>query len=169
MTSNSESKELVITREFKAPRDLVFKAWSEAEHLKHWWGPKGFEITVKGLDFRPNGFFHYSMQSPDGGQMWGKFVYREIQPNEKIVWLNCFSDEEGNIVRAPFSDLIPLEIHNEVTFSETNSITTITLRSRPNNATKEEQSFFEGMFESMEQGFGGTFDQLEQYLEERRS
>lgn len=169
MTANSESKELIITREIHAPRELVFKAWSEAEHLKHWWGPKGFEISVKGLDFRPGGFFHYSMQAPEGSIMWGKFVYQEIKAIEKIVWINSFSDEAGNIVRAPFSDLIPLEIRNEVTFKENNHTTIMTLCSRPINATEEERSFFEGMFESMEQGFGGTFDQLEQYLAEQKN
>lgn len=169
MTPNSESKELVITREIHAPRELVYQVWTEAEHLKHWWGPKGFEISVKHLDFREGGFFHYSMQAPDGSQMWGKFVYQEIKAPEKIVWINCFSDEAGNIVRSPFSNLIPLEIRNEVTLSDNNGTTEITLCSRPINATEEERSFFEGMFESMQQGFGGTFDQLEQYLTEGRN
>lgn len=169
MTSNPEDKALIITREIRAPRELVFKAWSEAEHLKRWWGPKGFDINVQHLDFRPGGSFHYSMQAPDGSQMWGKFVYQKIKATEKIVWLNSFSDEEGNIVRSPFSDLIPLEIRNEVTFSDSNNNTTImTLCSQPFNVTEEERSFFEGMFESMEQGFGGTFDQLEQLLDELR-
>jgi len=167
MTEKSGGKELVITRVLNAPRELVFKAWSEVEHLKRWWGPKGLEISVAKLDFRPGGFFHYNMKSPDGHQMWAKFVYQEIEPFEKIVWVNSFSDEAGNIVRAPFSDLIPLEIRNAVTFSENNGITTMNLRSGPINATEEERSFFDGMFESMQEGFAGTFDQLEQYLADR--
>ena len=167
MAVESQGMELVITCVFNYPRELVFKAWSEAEHLKRWWGPKGFEIHVAQLDFRPGGLFHYNMQSPDGVQMWGKFVYQEIQAFEKIVWLNSFSDELGNIVRAPFSDLIPLEIRNTVTFSENDGITTMTLCSGPANATEEERRFFEGMFESMQEGFGGTFDQLEEYLADR--
>jgi len=164
MTVESEGKELVITRVLNAPRELVFKVWSEVEHLKRWWGPKGIEISVAQLDFRPGGFFHYNMLSPDGNQMWGKFVYQEIEAFEKIVWVNSFSDEAGNIVRAPFSDLIPLEIRNTVTFSEHHGQTAMTLRSGPIHATEAERSFFEGMFDSMEEGFGGTFDQLEQYL-----
>ncbi|MBP1994855.1 SRPBCC domain-containing protein [Paenibacillus eucommiae] len=164
MTVKPEGKELVITRVLNAPRELVFNVWSEAEHLKRWWGPKGFEINVAQLDFRPGGFFHYNMQSPDGNQMWGKFVYQEIEAFEKIVWVNSFSDEAGHIVRAPFSDLIPLEIRNTVTFSENNGITTMTLSSGAINATEEERNFFEGMFKSMQEGFGATFDQLEQYL-----
>ncbi|MFC5529538.1 hypothetical protein [Cohnella yongneupensis] len=76
-------------------------------------------------------------------------MYQEIQAFEKIVWVNSFSDEAGNIVRAPFSDLIPLEIRNAVTFSENNGITTMTLCSGPINATEEERSFIEGMFVSI--------------------
>lgn len=164
MTVESEGKEFIITRILHAPRELVFKAWSEVEHLKQWWGPKGFKIHVAHWDFRPGGCFHYNMQSPDGHHMWGKFVYEEIEAFERIVWVNSFSDEAGNIVRAPFSELIPLEIRNAVTFSENNGMTTMTLHSEPINATEEERSFFEGMFESMQEGFGGTFDQLETYL-----
>ncbi|TDF91053.1 SRPBCC domain-containing protein [Paenibacillus piri] len=164
MTAKLEGNELVITRVFHAPRELVFKVWSEAEHLRNWWGPKGFELSVAGLDFRPGGYFHYSMQSPDGYQMWAKFVYHEIEASERIVWVTSFSDEEGNVVRAPFSAKYPLEIRNVLTLSENNGTTTITLRGGPINATAEEQSFFTGMFESMKQGFGATFDQLEQYL-----
>lgn len=167
MATQSESKELVITRVLHARRELVFQAWSEAEHLRHWWGPKGFEIKVARLDFRPGGTFHYSMESGDGHRMWGKFVYQEIEAPERIVWFNSFSDEEGNVVRAPFGDSIPLEIRNAVTFSEKDGMTTMTLRSRPVNATGQEIGVFEGMFESMQEGFGGTFEQLADYLQSR--
>ena len=166
MTARSEGKAFALTRVLHASRELVFKAWSEAEHLKQWWGPRGFEIRVAQFDFRPGGCFHYSMEAPGCDRMWGKFVYLEIEASEKIVWLNSFSDAAGNIVRAPFGELIPLEIRNEVTFSEHNGVTTMALRSEPFRATTEERTFFEGMFESMQQGFGGTFDQLETYLKD---
>jgi uncharacterized protein YndB with AHSA1/START domain len=164
MSTKMEDNELVITRGFDAPRDLVFKVWSEVEHLKNWWGPKGFKLSVAELDFRPGGFFHYNMQSPDGYEMWGKFVYHEIESPEKIVYVNSFSDPEGNIVRAPFSATFPLEIRNILTFTEIEGKTTITLRGGPINVSEEELNFFKGMFESMKQGFGGTFDQLAEYL-----
>ncbi|MFS0725232.1 SRPBCC domain-containing protein [Paenibacillus sp. 1P07SE] len=164
MTLKPEGKELVITRVLHAPRELVFQTWSEIEHLEQWWGPKGFELSHTRLDFRPGGFFHYKMQSADGSHMWGKFVYHEIEAPEKIVWVNSFSDEAGNIVRAPFSDLIPLEIQNTLTFSEENGVTNITLHSVPVHASDEETRFFEGMFDSMQDGFKGTFDQLEAYV-----
>ncbi|QMV40633.1 SRPBCC family protein [Cohnella cholangitidis] len=163
-TTNEEEYTFVISRVFDAPRDLVFKAWSEVDHLKKWWGPKDFELSRVSLDFRPGGVFHYCMRSSEGFEMWGKFVYHEIDAPGKIVFVNSFSDPEGNIVRAPFSDSIPLEIRNVVTLSESEGRTTITLRSSPINATEEEISFFKGMFESMTQGYGGTFDQLAEYL-----
>src|ERR1041385_1556257 len=72
-------KEFVISRVFDAPRDLVWKAFTECEHLMHWWGPKGFKMVSCKMDFRPGGIFHYCLESPDGQKMWGKFIYREIK------------------------------------------------------------------------------------------
>src|SRR5665647_1251665 len=98
-TTNQDS-ELVLTHVFNAPRELVFKAWTDAEHLKHWWGPAGFKISISKFDIRPGGVFHYCMKSDAGDEMWGKFVYHEIVAPEKLVFVNSFSDEEGNTVRA---------------------------------------------------------------------
>lgn len=164
MSANKAANELVITRTFNAPRDLVFKVWTEAEHLKHWWGPTGFELGVSKLDLRPGGIFHYSMKSSDGHEMWGKFVYHEIAAPEKLVYVNSFSDPEGNTVRAPFSQTWPLEILNTLTFTENEGKTTVTLRGGPINATEEEMKMFDSMHESMQQGFAGTFGQLDEYL-----
>lgn len=164
METKMEDNELVITRVVDAPRDLVFKMWSEVEHLKNWWGPTGFKIEVAEMNFRPGGVFHYKMQSPDGDEMWGKFVYHEIESPEKIVFVNSFSDSEGNTVRASFSATFPLEVYNHLTLTETEGKTTITLRGGPINVSDEELNFFKGMFDSMKQGFGATFDQLDEYL-----
>jgi uncharacterized protein YndB with AHSA1/START domain len=157
-------KEFTVTRRFDAPRELVFAIWSEAEHLAHWWGPKGFAIEVLAFDFRPGGIFHYSMRPPGGAQMWGRFLYREIVPPERIVWINSFADEHGNIVRAPFGGDVPLEMLNTITLAEHDGITTLTLRSMPFNATDAERATFDAMYESMQGGWKGTFDQLEEYL-----
>ena len=74
----------LFTREFDAPRDLVFKAWTERERLQEWWGPQGFGIRVAKLDLRPGGVFHYGMQTPDGREVWGRFAYREIAAPERL-------------------------------------------------------------------------------------
>ncbi len=159
----SNQNELVITRTFDAPRELVFKTWTEAEHLKHWWGPKGTKIEVAKLDLQPGGVFHYSLSSPEG-VMWGKFIYREIEEPEKLVFVSSFSDEEGNTVRAPFSQIWPLEVLNITTFTEKDGKTTLTMRGGPISATEEEFNFYAQMHDSMQEGFAGTFDQLDDYL-----
>ncbi|WP_397538217.1 SRPBCC domain-containing protein [Rummeliibacillus pycnus] len=94
---------LVLERVFDAPRELVFKMFKEPEHLKRWWGPRGWEIPVCTIDFRPEGIWHYCMKCVDqnlgeffGMESWGKGVYKEIIEPEKIVYTDYFSDAEGN-------------------------------------------------------------------------
>ena len=114
----STDQAFVITRIFDAPRELVFRVWTEAEHLKQWFGPKGFTMLVAKMDFRPGGMFHYCMHSPNGKEMWGKFVYREIVPPVKIIWVNSFSDKDGGLTRHPFSSAMwPLQMLTEVMFT----------------------------------------------------
>ncbi|KIV69686.1 MULTISPECIES: SRPBCC domain-containing protein [Bacillus] len=95
---------LVLERVFDAPRDLVFSMFKEPEHLKHWWGPRGWEIPVCTVDFRPGGVWHYCMKCVNqnleqffGMESWGKAVYKEIIEPEKIVYTDYFSDAEGNV------------------------------------------------------------------------
>lgn len=159
----NENKELIITRTFNAPRNLVWKAWTEAERLAQWWGPKGAKIEVKKLDFKPGGIFHYCMQSPMG-EMWGRFYYLEMVEQERIVFTNSFSDKDGNITRAPFSNDFPLEIMNILTLNELEGKTTVILKGSPINAAEAEMNFFTNMFSGMQQGFAGTFDQLDEFL-----
>jgi uncharacterized protein YndB with AHSA1/START domain len=163
-TSSAQGKELVITRVFDAPRDLVFKAFTESDSMAQWWGPKGWTIQVSRFEFRPGGIFLYSLKEPSGQVMWARFVYREISPPERIVFVNSFSDEAGGVTRAPFSATWPLEMLTTMTFSEQGGKTTITLRVGAIPAADDERRTFEDGFDSMRQGFGGTFDQLAEYL-----
>jgi uncharacterized protein YndB with AHSA1/START domain len=163
-TGNPAEQDFVVTRSFDASRELVWKVYSEIEHLSRWWGPKGFTWLGGTLDFRPGGMFHYGMRSPDGHEMWGKFVYREIARPEKIVFINSFSDKDGGTTRAPFASDWPLEALNTVTFTEQKGRTTLILRGGPFNATSAERARFDAMRPSMDQGFAGTFDQLAEYL-----
>ncbi|WP_438448093.1 SRPBCC family protein [Gorillibacterium sp. sgz5001074] len=160
----SKQAELVITRTIDAPKELVFQAFTQAEHLKNWWGPKGLELSVLKLDVRPGGVFHYGMQTPDGQMMYGIFHYREIEAPNRLVFSSGFADEAGNLIRAPFSAVFPMELLNEYTFTEENGKTVLTLRGEPLHATEEEAQFYASMKENMEQGFGGTFGKLDEYL-----
>jgi uncharacterized protein YndB with AHSA1/START domain len=156
-------KELVIERTFNAPRTLVWKAFTEADHLKHWWGPVGFNLEVLTLDVRKGGIFHYAMKA-NGAEMFGRFDYLEVQAPEKIIFTNSFSDAAGNLARAPFSEAWPIKVLNTWTFEEKNGKTILLLRGAPFEATEAEMTRFAQEFPGMNKGFGGTFDQLDAYL-----
>jgi len=157
-------QEFVISRVCDAPRETVWKAWTERDRLMEWFGPKGFKMTTANLDLRPGGIFHYCMRSPDGHEMWGKFVYREIVAPERIVLVNSFSDAAGGLARHPMSPAWPLEMLSTTTFTERAGKTTMTLRWSPLNATEEERKTFEAAHKGMVQGWTGTLDQLGEYL-----
>jgi uncharacterized glyoxalase superfamily protein PhnB/uncharacterized protein YndB with AHSA1/START domain len=161
----ADQKEFVISRVFDAPRELVWKCFTEPERMKQWWGPKGFKVIASKMDLRPGGTYHYGMKAPDGTPVWGKMVYREISPPERIVFVNSFSDEAGGTTRHPLHKSWPLQMLSVFTFEEQpDGKTKFTVRWVPLHATDEERKTFDTNHDSMRQGFGGTFDQLATYL-----
>jgi len=127
----SAERELVITRIFDAPREVVWKAWTDAERMMRWWGPKGFTAPFCKIDFRVGGVFHNCMRSPEGKDYWSTGVYREIVPLERIVCTDSFADEKGNVVPATYYDMsadFPLEMLLTVTFEGRGGKTRLTLR-----------------------------------------
>jgi uncharacterized protein YndB with AHSA1/START domain len=98
MTNNTanETERMVITRIFDAPRELVWKAWTDPQYVMQWWGPKGFTAPVCKIDFRVGGKFLCCMRSPDGQEGWNAGEYHEIVPYERIVSSMYFSDPDGN-------------------------------------------------------------------------
>ena len=107
---NSDGREFVITRLIDAPREMVWRAFTEVEHLKHWWGPKGFTMMSCTLDLRVGGTFHYGMKSPEGYEMWGKWIFREIVAPERLGILVSFSDKDGGITRHPMAPDWPAQM-----------------------------------------------------------
>lgn len=94
----NEPERMVITRIFNAPREVVWKAWTDPKYMMQWWGPKGFTAPVCRMDFRVGGKFLCCMRSPDGQDFWTGGEYHEIVLHEKIVFAMYFSDSEGNKV-----------------------------------------------------------------------
>jgi uncharacterized protein YndB with AHSA1/START domain len=166
MTTLAESpvKPFVISRTFDAPREKVWKAWTEREQLVQWFGPKGFKMTTAKLDLHPGGTFHYCLQTPDGKEMWGKFVYREIKAPERIVLVNSFSDAKGGLTRHPMAATWPLEMLSTTTLTEEGGKTKLTIEWSPLYPTDDERTMFDGAHDGMKQGWTGTFDQLDEYL-----
>lgn len=153
-----------ITRTFDTPRALVWKAWTEREHLARWWGPKGFKVDIRSIDLRPDGVFHYGMLSANGQQHWGRFVYREIIAPERLVFVVSFADEKGVVTRNPWDANWPLQTLSTVTFTELEGKTTVTVEWVPLDATDIEKKTFYAGRESMRAGWTGTCDQLDEYL-----
>ena len=154
---------LKIVRDFNAPKALVFDAFATAEAFAEWWGPIGMPITVLDFDFKQGGKVHYKMEG-NGQTMWGIFNYHNIVKPDLLEFVSSFSDEGGNICKAPFPMEFPLEIFNQITLEENNGITTLTLSGHPINATSEQEATYYSMTANMSQGFTGTFNQLEAYI-----
>ena len=144
---------LVITRVFDAPRDLVFKAWTEPQRLMRWWGPRGFTTPFCKVDLRPGGVFHYCMRSPEGRDYWGRGVYREIAEPERIVYLDSFADEEGNPVEPAHYGMSPghpAETLVTVTFVEHEGKTKVTLHHSVPEAVPERSGIQQGWTEMLD-------------------
>ncbi|RUS46272.1 SRPBCC domain-containing protein [Cohnella sp. AR92] len=163
--NRNQSFEMAITREFDAPRELVFKAWTELGHFAKWWGPKGVTLEVVRMDARSGGEFLGYQTSTDGNQvMWGKFAYQEVVEPEKVAYIRSFSDEQGHTVRAPFKASWPLEIMNVLTLEDNEGRTVLKLRGCPVIASAEELDNYIGMAPKLRQDLEGTFDKLADYL-----
>ncbi|KPM47949.1 SRPBCC family protein [Jiulongibacter sediminis] len=157
------SKPLIISRQYKHSPEKIYDAFASAEALGAWWGPAGMGLNVLAHDFTPGGKFHYTMEM--GEQIsYGIMEFISMKRPTEIQWLNSFADGKGNKIKPPFAAEFPLEIHNTVNLEANKEGTLLTIKGVPYNATEEEIAFFEGMFEGMNQGFSGTFDQLESYL-----
>ncbi len=159
----------IISRVLDAPRDLVWKAWTERDRMMEWFGPKGLAMTKAELDFRPGGIFHYCLQTPDGKEMWGKWTFREIVPPQRIVLVNAFSDKDGNLSRHPMAPTWPREMLTTTTFAEHEGKTTVTIHWTSLNATDEERQTFNNSRQGMTAGWTGTFEQLEAYLAKQKA
>jgi uncharacterized protein YndB with AHSA1/START domain len=160
----SSSPPFIISRTFDAPRALVWQVWTQTEHLMRWFSPKGLTNVHAALDLRPGGTLHYCLRTPDGGEMWGKWVFREVSPPERLVWVHSFSDAQGGTTRHPMAADWPLEMLSTATFTETGGRTTVRLEWIALNATPAEQKVFDDQHGGMRGGWTGTFDQLQSYL-----
>ena len=164
-TQTAAGSDFVLSRVFDAPRDLVWKCFTDPARMTEWWGPKDVKVVKAAMDLRVGGTYHYGMQTPDGKVMWGRMVFREITPPERLVFINSFSDEAGGLGRHPLAPTWPLEMYSIYTFEELpGGKTRFTVSWLPHNATEEEKKTFDAGRASMTGGWSGTMDKLEAYL-----
>ena len=145
--------DLVITRLFSAPRRLVFNAWTEPERLVRWWAPKSCTTPYCKVDLRPGGKFHFCMRTPEGRDIWGIGVYREIVVPERIVYTDSFADADGNPVppgHYGMSDSHPAETLVTVTFADHEGGTKVTLRHSIPESVEERKGTEQGWDEMLD-------------------
>lgn len=165
MQDTASSRPFVASRVLDAPRDQVWRYFTDPAELKQWWGPKGVKIVKSDMDLRLGGRYLYGMQTPDGTVMWGRQVFREITPQQRLEFINGFSDEAGGLTRHPLSATWPLEMMSVFTFEDMpGGKTKFSVHWSPHNATAEERDTFDNGHDSMTKGWGGTMDQLETYI-----
>lgn len=139
---------LLIERVFDAPRELVFKCWTEPEHLARWIGPSGFSSTILACELRQGGEYRMRMRGPDGQDHWQQGVFREIVPPERIVRTFCWTDADGRPTRP--------ETLLTVTFAEVGERTRMTLH----------QAVFDSVTarDDHQRGWSSSLDKLAEYI-----
>ncbi|MFL6467246.1 MAG: SRPBCC domain-containing protein [Pyrinomonadaceae bacterium] len=154
-----EQSELVITREFAAPRELVWKVWNEPEHIEKWFGPQGFTTRVKSQDFKTGGKWEYVMIGPDGLEYPFGGVYLEIKPIERVVSTDEFGEE--------FTERNPEMVMPKITsvttlFEDHGAMTRVVIKTM--HATPEDRKKHEAM--DVEAGWNSSFEKMDAYLSE---
>jgi uncharacterized protein YndB with AHSA1/START domain len=150
--ANPMGREVTITRVFDAPRELVFQAWTEPEHLKRWWGPNGFTTPACEVDLRVGGAWKIVMRFPDGvNEHVMEAVYREIVPQERLVFTNIALDKDGNRL---------LKGTTTVTFADLGGRTKLTLHTRMAGLVP----YAPRMLEGMETGWSQSLERLSEKL-----
>lgn len=160
--AEAKGHNIVISRIFDAPRESVWKAWTDRDSLMRWWGPKSYTSPTYQIDLRVGGKYLFCMRSPEGKDIWGTGVYRELVEPERIVCSDSFADEKGNVVPASYYGMesdFPLEMQVTVTFEEHGGKTKMTLQHAglPSGT----------IMDMTKQGWNESFDKLVEVLKKR--
>ena len=146
-------REIVMTRVFDAPRDLVFEAHTSCEHMKNWWGPRKYEIAECDIDFREGGTWHVVHRGPDGDDHEFRGEYKEVARPERIVWTFEWMGAPGHISE----ETLTLEEQDGKTLLTASAV----------YSSKEDR---DGMMQTgMEEGAAETYERLDEYLETLKS
>ncbi len=147
-TGRSAGRELLIERVFNAPRELVFRAWTDPDHIRNWFGPRDYPATQVTMDVRPGGRWRGCLRSTEtGNDLWVGGVYREIVPPERLVFTFAW-EEEGER---------GLETLVTIAFAEQGAKTLMTFRQTPFQSA--------GELDGHRGGWTSSFDRLGDYLE----
>ena len=154
----------VLERVFDAPRELVWKTWTDPTLLTRWYGPR-VETIVHRLELKPGGLWLGEMRW-DGKSNYQRVEYTEVTPPERLVWLHATSDAEWNIVANPMMPDWPRVLLTTVTFEEVDGKTKLRLTWVPHEASEAEIACFAAAMEGLDKGWGAGMVLLEELLAE---
>lgn len=148
------NNKLFITREFAAPVETVWQAWTDSGLLDQWWAPKPWKANTKMMDFRTGGFWLYAMEGPDGEKHWARADFKDVVPNKRYEVFDAFCDEKGNI-----NNDLP-RMHWKVVFAPIKNGTKVDIE-----ITFSNQEDLEKILEmGFQEGFAAAHDNLDELL-----
>src|SRR5215469_16246674 len=153
--NNIKKRDLVLSRLFDAPLELVWKAWTEPEHVMRWWGPNYFTSPTCELDFREGGTSLVCMRSPDGQDFYNTWTYRKIVPMQQIEFIQNLADKDGkraDPVKVGLRADFPQDVRTVITFKAVGDKTELTMTEYGFPDTQ--------MFELAELGLHQTLDKM---------
>jgi uncharacterized protein YndB with AHSA1/START domain len=160
----SDSTEYAIDRVFEAPREMVWRAWTDPELLARWYGP-GVETIIHEFDLRSGGVWRNEMKFGDKSDL-SKMVFQEVVPQQKIVWHHSSSDADWNVISNPMMPDWPRVLLTTVTFEDMGSKTNVRLTMVPMEATDAELACFAGAMAGMSSGWGKGYAVLDEMFAE---
>ena len=167
----AETPTFVLERVFDAPRDLVWKTWTDPDLVARWYGPN-VETVVHRLDLKPGGLWLVEMKWGDTSK-YERVEYTEVDPPARLVWLQSNADAEFNAAANPMMPAWPRVLLTTVTFEEEGQRTKLRLTWTPHEASDAELACFAGAIANLDKGWGAGMDLLETLLaelqEQRRS
>ena len=160
----SEKTEYVLERTFDAPREMVWRAWTDPELLSRWYGP-GIETIIHDFDLQPGGAWLNEMRWGENAD-FSKMVFQEVTQAEKLVWHHSSTDADWNIISSPMMEDWPRVLLTTVTFEDSGDKTNVRLSQIPMNATNAEIACFAAMMDGMSKGWGGGYKIIDEILKE---
>ncbi|NOX69724.1 MAG: SRPBCC domain-containing protein [Gammaproteobacteria bacterium] len=163
----SDLPEFVLDREFDAPLELVWRAWTNPEFLQRWYGP-GVETVIHKFDLKPDGVWLNEMKM-SGGSNYQKIIFKEVAQLEKLVWHHCSADADWNIAASPMMPDWPRILLTTVTFADNGDRTNVRLAQIPVDATDAEIACFAKMKDGMSGGWGSGYAIIDELLAELKA
>ncbi len=153
ITKDTADKKIIVLREFDAPVDQVWKAWTESNLLDQWWAPKPGRAETKTMDFKEGEMWLYCMVGPEGERHWARVDFQTIFATERYTAVDSFCDEQGN----KSGDMPSMHWHNE--FSQTDTGTRVTIEISFSNQSDMDKIIEMGFEEGFTSGLG-NLDEL---------